>query len=130
MPSRALKKKSVVTDPVEPAVTPPPKSPETTFLTKPKLSPKSRKRDMPEGLWIRCPECEELIYDKELDEKLAVLRDEVSRGKPSTLFFNAVKVCAGIAVLAAAVSLFMFPLLATVAFFLLRGVNQRNREMA
>jgi multiple sugar transport system permease protein len=30
----------------------------------------------------------------------------------------------------AAVSLFMFPLLATVAFFMLRGVNQRNREMA
>ena len=30
----------------------------------------------------------------------------------------------------AAVSLFMFPLLAIVAFFMLRGVNQRNREMA
>jgi acetyl-CoA carboxylase carboxyl transferase subunit beta len=72
MPSRALKKKTVVTDPVEPAVTPPPKSPETTFLTKPKLSPKSRKRDMPEGLWTRCPKCEELIYDKELDDNLKV----------------------------------------------------------
>ena len=72
MPTRALKKKSVVTDPVEPAVTPPPKSPETTFLTKPKLSPKSRKRDMPEGLWTRCPQCEELIYDKELDDNLKV----------------------------------------------------------
>ncbi|TCZ64386.1 carbohydrate ABC transporter permease [Roseicella aquatilis] len=30
----------------------------------------------------------------------------------------------------AAVSLFMFPILAVVAFFVLRGVNQRNREMA
>lgn len=30
----------------------------------------------------------------------------------------------------AAVSLFMFPLLAVIAFFVLRGVNQRNKEMA
>jgi multiple sugar transport system permease protein len=30
----------------------------------------------------------------------------------------------------AAVSLFMFPLLALIAFFVLRGVNQRNKEMA
>jgi multiple sugar transport system permease protein len=30
----------------------------------------------------------------------------------------------------AAVSLFMFPLLAIVAYFVLKGVNQRNREMA
>ena len=30
----------------------------------------------------------------------------------------------------AAVSLFMFPLLAVVAFFMLRGINNRNKEMA
>ena len=30
----------------------------------------------------------------------------------------------------AAVSLFMFPILAIVAFFVLRGINERNREMA
>jgi hypothetical protein len=43
----------------------------------------------------------------EVEEKLALLRDEVSRGKPSTLFFNVAKVCAALAVIAASVSLFM-----------------------
>ncbi|HTH46248.1 MAG TPA: acetyl-CoA carboxylase, carboxyltransferase subunit beta [Candidatus Limnocylindria bacterium] len=62
----------MVTDPVEPAVTPPPKSSETSFLTKPKLSPKSRRRDMPEGLWTKCRKCESLIFDKELDDNLKV----------------------------------------------------------
>lgn len=58
---------------VEPAVTPPPASTETTFLRKPKLSStKSRKRDIPEGIWTRCPRCEEMIYDKELDDNLKV----------------------------------------------------------
>lgn len=47
-----------------------------------------------------------LATRKELDEKIAVLRDEVSRGKPSTLFFNVAKVCAAIAVIVAALSLF------------------------
>ena len=72
MPAKVLRKKSVVTDPVEPAVTPPPKSSETSFLTKPKLSPKSRRRDMPEGLWTKCRKCEALIFDKELDDNLKV----------------------------------------------------------
>lgn len=72
MPAKVLRKKSVVTDPVEPAVTPPPKSSETSFLTKPKLSPKSRRRDMPEGLWTKCRKCESLIFDKELDDNLKV----------------------------------------------------------
>jgi acetyl-CoA carboxylase carboxyl transferase subunit beta len=72
MPNKVLRKKSVVTDPVEPAVTPPPKSSETSFLTKPKLSPKSRRRDMPEGLWTKCRKCQSLIFDKELDDNLKV----------------------------------------------------------
>jgi len=72
MATKVLKRKSIVTDPVDPAVTPPPNPSETTFLTKPKLSSKSRKRDMPEGLWTKCPKCEALIYDKELDDNLKV----------------------------------------------------------
>ena len=72
MASRILKKKSVVTDPVEPKVTPPPLSSDTTFLTRPKIAARSRKRDMPEGLWTKCPSCESLIYDKELDDNLKV----------------------------------------------------------
>ena len=33
---------------------------------------KTRKRDIPEGLWTKCPSCETMIFDKELDEKLKV----------------------------------------------------------
>ena len=58
---------------VEPAVTPPQSHPETAFVKKPKLtSNKSRKRDIPEGLWIKCKSCSTMLYDKELDENLKV----------------------------------------------------------
>ena len=59
---------------VEPALTPPPISSEqTSFAKKPKVgSSKSRKREIPEGLWIKCPACEALVFDKELDENLQV----------------------------------------------------------
>src|ERR1700729_1630212 len=43
--------------------------------TKPRLGAgksKSRKRDIPEGLWTKCPKCATMIFDKELDEKLKV----------------------------------------------------------
>jgi acetyl-CoA carboxylase carboxyl transferase subunit beta len=58
---------------VEPALTPPPLK--VPPLPKPKLGPakaKSKKRDIPEGLWTKCPKCSTMIYDKELDEKLKV----------------------------------------------------------
>jgi acetyl-CoA carboxylase carboxyl transferase subunit beta len=32
----------------------------------------SKKRDIPEDLWMRCEECNELIYNKKLDENLGV----------------------------------------------------------
>jgi acetyl-CoA carboxylase carboxyl transferase subunit beta len=45
----------------------------TTFLKKPKIAPsKSRKRDIPEGLWRKCRKCSVMLYDKELDENLKV----------------------------------------------------------
>ena len=45
----------------------------TTFLKKPKIaSSKSRKREIPEGLWTKCPKCSVMLYDKELDENLKV----------------------------------------------------------
>lgn len=73
MATKVIRKKALGVEPVEPAVTPPVlDSTETTFLTKPKLSSKSKKRDIPEGLWTRCPQCENLIYDKELDDNLKV----------------------------------------------------------
>jgi acetyl-CoA carboxylase carboxyl transferase subunit beta len=39
---------------------------------KPKLALKSRKREIPEGLWTKCPKCATMIFDKELDENLKV----------------------------------------------------------
>ena len=57
---------------VEPALTPPPASPEP-LVKKQKLgTTQSKKRDIPEGLWTKCPSCAEMIFDKELDGNLQV----------------------------------------------------------
>ena len=66
-------KKSLGFDGVEPAVTPPPASAETAFTKKPKLgSGKARKKEIPEGLWTKCPKCSTMVFDKELDENAKV----------------------------------------------------------
>jgi acetyl-CoA carboxylase carboxyl transferase subunit beta len=61
---------------IEPALTPPPIAhTQTAFTKKPKLGSaksKIKKRDIPEGLWVKCPTCETMIFDKELDENLKV----------------------------------------------------------
>src|SRR3954470_1285187 len=75
MATSSFNKKTLGLDTVEPAVTPPPPStaPETAFAKKPKLGAgKSRKRDIPEGLWTKCPKCANMVFDKELDENLKV----------------------------------------------------------
>jgi acetyl-CoA carboxylase carboxyl transferase subunit beta len=58
----------------EPALTPPThKTP--NLPTKPKLGSaktKSRKREIPEGLWTKCPKCATMVFDKELDQNLKV----------------------------------------------------------
>ncbi len=57
----------------EPAVAHPAGEAPTTFAKKPKLSSaKSRKRDIPEGIWTKCKKCSSMIYDKELDTNLKV----------------------------------------------------------
>ena len=74
MATTTFTKKTLGLETVEPAVTPPPPAvAEQTFAKKPKPSGgKSRKKDIPEGLWTKCPKCEHMIYDKELDENLKV----------------------------------------------------------
>src|SRR5512133_3513044 len=43
--------------------------PLTTLPKKPKIGvSKSKKREIPEGLWTKCPKCSVMLYDKELDE--------------------------------------------------------------
>jgi acetyl-CoA carboxylase carboxyl transferase subunit beta len=72
MATTTFTKKTLGVETVEPALTPP--SPNKTPLPK-KLKPsgsKSKKRDIPEGLWTKCPKCNTMVYDKELDENLKV----------------------------------------------------------
>lgn len=58
----------------EPALTPPSLSNEaTTFTKKPKLATgKSRKKEIPEGLWTKCPKCSSMVFDRELDDNQKV----------------------------------------------------------
>ena len=73
MTTTSFTKKTLGLETAEPAVTPPPVTPGTTFAKKTKLpGRKSRKRDIPEGLWIKCPSCTTMMFDKELDENLKV----------------------------------------------------------
>jgi acetyl-CoA carboxylase carboxyl transferase subunit beta len=59
---------------VEPALTPPPvDAAQKTFAKKPRLaSDKTKKKEIPEGLWTKCPSCAAMIFDKELDGNLQV----------------------------------------------------------
>ena len=62
-----------LTKQVEPALTPHLVQP--TLPSKPKLGAgktRTKKREIPEGLWIKCPSCESTIFDKELDANLKV----------------------------------------------------------
>jgi acetyl-CoA carboxylase carboxyl transferase subunit beta len=72
MANTSFTKKALKLETGEPAVTPPPIN-HTTFAKKPKLAgAKSKKRDIPEGLWTKCPKCSTMVFDKELDENLKV----------------------------------------------------------
>jgi acetyl-CoA carboxylase carboxyl transferase subunit beta len=74
MPTTSFTKKTLGLETVEPVVTPaPPAAAEKAMVRKSKMpGAKSRKKDIPEGLWTKCPKCGNMIYDKELDENLKV----------------------------------------------------------
>jgi acetyl-CoA carboxylase carboxyl transferase subunit beta len=74
MATTSFTKKTLGLETAEPAVTPPPVTTgaATTFTKKPKLASKSKKREIPEGLWTKCPKCSTMVFDKELDENLKV----------------------------------------------------------
>src|ERR1039457_6166109 len=71
MSTTTFTRKTLGLDTIEPGVTPPPPG-STTFTRKPKIASKSRKREIPEGLWTKCPKCSTMVFDKELDENLKV----------------------------------------------------------
>jgi acetyl-CoA carboxylase carboxyl transferase subunit beta len=73
MATTSYTKKAHGLETMEPAVTPPPANADTAFIKKPKLgSAKTKKKEIPEGLWTKCPKCATMIYDKELDDNLKV----------------------------------------------------------
>jgi len=73
MATSSFTKKTLGLETGEPGVTPPPASSNNTFAKKPRLaSAKSKKREIPEGLWTKCPKCSTMVFDKELDENLKV----------------------------------------------------------
>src|SRR6266849_6454850 len=73
MATTSFTKKTLGLETTEPAVTPhSATSGGTTFAKKPKLAGKSKKREIPEGLWTKCPKCSTMVFDKELDENLKV----------------------------------------------------------
>ena len=66
-------KKTLKLENVEPAPTPAAANSNSSFAKKPKLAAaKSKKREIPEGLWTKCPRCSTMVFDKELDENLKV----------------------------------------------------------
>jgi acetyl-CoA carboxylase carboxyl transferase subunit beta len=72
MATTTFTKKTLGLETPEPGVVPPNPG-ETSFLKKPKLGTgKARKRDIPEGLWTKCPKCATMVFDKELDDNLKV----------------------------------------------------------
>src|ERR1700677_2720103 len=77
MATTTFSKKSLGLDTAEQVTTPQtgptPSNNGTTFAKKPRLGGgKSKKRDIPEGLWTKCPKCSTMVFDKELDENLKV----------------------------------------------------------
>ncbi len=57
----------------DPTFSPPVVSGDTAFFRKPKMAGgRARKKDIPEGLWTKCPKCASMIFDRELDENLKV----------------------------------------------------------
>ena len=74
MSTTYITKKTLGLETVEPAVTPPPAdAPAAAFGKKHKMSAgRSRKKEIPEGLWTKCPKCSTMVFDKELDANLKV----------------------------------------------------------
>src|SRR3974377_684617 len=72
MATTSFTKKTLGLETAEVGVTPPPAN-NTSFVKKPKRAgAKARKREIPEGLWTKCPKCGTMVFDKELDENLKV----------------------------------------------------------
>jgi acetyl-CoA carboxylase carboxyl transferase subunit beta len=72
MSTTQFTKKTLGLETIEPALNTPPVSTETTFAKKPRITGKSRKREMPEGLATKCKRCASIVFNKELEENTRV----------------------------------------------------------
>ena len=73
MDTTAFTKKYLGLESAETPVASPPAAAGTPLPKKPKLgATKSKKREIPEGLWTKCLKCATMVFDKELDENLKV----------------------------------------------------------
>jgi acetyl-CoA carboxylase carboxyl transferase subunit beta len=73
MATTPFPKKKIARDTPEAAVPTPTSDASATFAKKPKIvGAKAKKREIPEGLWTKCPKCELMVFDKELDGNLKV----------------------------------------------------------
>jgi acetyl-CoA carboxylase carboxyl transferase subunit beta len=74
MATTIFTKKILALDPGKPGGDSKPHHPPAApFPKKPKIgSSKSKRKDIPEGLWTKCPKCSVMLYDKELDENLKI----------------------------------------------------------
>ena len=61
-------KKTLGLETAEPAVTPSPADVESTIKKKPVSPGASRKREIPQGLWTKCPECGDWLHDDDYAE--------------------------------------------------------------
>jgi acetyl-CoA carboxylase carboxyl transferase subunit beta len=74
MATTTFTKKTIALETPEAVVSVPPTGAASAKLPKkPKIAGgKSKKREIPEGLWTKCPKCNSMVFDKELDENLKV----------------------------------------------------------
>ncbi len=72
-PGKFPGKRPLMMEGPDPVFTPPGLTGDTAFLKKPKMAAgRSRKKEIPEGLWTKCPRCAAMIFDRDLDKNLQV----------------------------------------------------------
>jgi acetyl-CoA carboxylase carboxyl transferase subunit beta len=71
-PGKVPRKRPIMEGP-DPVFTPPGLTGDTSFFKKPKMAVgRLRKKEIPEGLWVKCPRCLSMIFDRDLDKNLKV----------------------------------------------------------
>ena len=54
------------------------------FKRKDKKIKDSKKKSIPDGLWDKCPSCNEILYRPELEKNLSVCQEQGKSGNPES----------------------------------------------